>query len=196
MSRSSSPSRLTHVAITVLGACALLLVGCKNRDQDRQRRFDWVQEQTNANNLHVRHFLSRTGDSEFADGWYPAEHDQKSGGAWRYMDRRGIIRLRTVPGNAKTASDMEFKLAGWVHWEHVGERYIQLEFAVNGHVLGRFDPPKKSFEHTIFVPRFLLEQSEYVDFVITATNTTRAPGDARDLGMGTSGFHWTPVGQN
>lgn len=193
MSRSSSPSRLTLV---VLAACALLLGGCKNRDQDRQRRFDWIHEQTGANKMYVREFLSRSGDYEFADGWYPVEADVKTGGSWRWMERRGIIRLRTTIGDAKTPSDMEMKLFGWVPWEHVGLRYIQMEFAVNGHVLGRYDPPKGSFEHTLFVPRWLLENDDWVDFVITVTHTARPNGDWRDLGFGTSGFHWTPVGRN
>ncbi len=194
MSRSASPARLVLVSVGVLGAC-LLLVGCKSRDQDRQRRFDWVMQQTISNNLHVRQFLSRQGDYEYADGWFPVETDPKNGNAWRWMERRGIIRLRTTVGDAP-ARDMNLRLFGAVPWELIGDRFIEMEFAVNGHVLGRFDPPKGNFEHDIFVPRWLLEQSEMVDFVIAVTHTGRAPGDWRDVGFVTTGFHWTPVGKN
>lgn len=174
-----------------------LVSGCKNRDQDRQRRFDWIHQQSAANKMYVREFLSHSGDYEFGDGWYPVEADPKNGNSWRWMERRGIIKLRTTIGEAKTPpSDMEMKLFGWVPWEHVGLRYIQMEFAVNGHVLGRYDPPKGSFEHVVFVPKWLLENSDEVDFVITVTHTARPPGDWRDLGFGTSGFHWTPVVRN
>jgi hypothetical protein len=193
MTRSSS------VALAVALALALSItmggtLGCGNRDQDRQRRFDWMQKQTADNKLYVRHFLSRPGEYEFGDGWYPVEADTKTGGSWRWMEKRAIIQLRTKPGGATEARDMELKLFGWVPYEHVGFRQLMMEFAVNGHVLDRFDPPKTSFEHSIIVPRALLEHGDWVDFVITVANTARPTGDWRDLGFGTSGFHWTPVG--
>jgi hypothetical protein len=178
----------------VLAACALGAVSCKHRDQDSKRRFEWIREQTAANKLYVRDVLTRTGYYEFYDGWYPPENDPKSNNAWRWMDKRGIVRMRTTIGEDKTPRDMELKIFGWVPQEHVGFRKIILEFSVNGHVLGRFDPPKGSFEHTIFVPRWLLEHGDWVDFVITASNTARPNGDWRDLGFATTGFHWTPVG--
>lgn len=195
MTRSAPPFRSMNtpvIACTVaLGALAL---GCGNRDEDRQRRFDWIHEQTAENKLYVREFLSRSGNYEFYDGWYPVEADPKTGGAWRWMEKRGIIRLRTTIGDAKVPTDMEMKLFGWVPHEHVGFRVIQMEFAANGHVLERFDPPKASFEHSIIVPKWLLENSDWIDFTITVSNTARPNGDWRDLGFGTSGFHWTPVG--
>lgn len=200
MSRSSSPTRLTllppiaWVRTVALAALGLVGLGCGNRDQDRQRRFDWVHEQTATNKLYVREFLSRSGDLEFYDGWYPVESDPKTGGAWRWMERRSITRLHTTVGGATTPRDMELKVFGWVLHEDVGFRKIVMDFSVNGHVLDRFDPPTGSFEHAIVVPKWLLEQSDWVDFVITVSNTARPKGDWRDLGFATSGFHWTPVG--
>lgn len=182
---------LARLALAVM---VLACFGCGARDQDRQRRFDWMQKQTGEHNLHVRHFLSRPGEHEFGDGWYPVEADIKTGNAWRWMDRRAIIALRTKPGGAREARDMEMKLFGWVPHEHVGLRRLVMEFAINGHVLDRFEPPKTSFERSIVVPRSLLEQSEWVDFVITVANTARPTGDWRELGFATSGFHWAPVG--
>jgi hypothetical protein len=174
----------------------LASAGCKGaRDEDWERRPAWVASQTASNKLYQRDFLTRGGDwYDFYDGWYPPENDPKAASAWRWMERRGIIRLQTKTGGATVARDMNLELFGWVPHEHVGFRSNQLEFSVNGHVLGRFDPPKAAFNYTIVVPRSLLEQSDWVDFVITATNTARPNGDWRDLGFATTGFHWTPVG--
>lgn len=188
-------SRARCAALLGLAALGLASAGCKgNRDQDWKRRPEWIREQTVANKLFVRDVVTRTGHYEFYDGWYPPENDPKSNNAWRWMEKRGIVRMRTTIGEDKTPRDMELKIFGWVPQEHVGLRKIVLEFMVNGHVLGRFDPPKGSFEHTIFVPRWLLEHGDWVDFVITASNTARPNGDWRDLGFATTGFQWTPVG--
>ena len=185
-----------------LASCAALLAGCHSRDgvreppdQDFERRPAWVNAQTAEKKLFVRDFLSRGSDwYEFYDGWYPAESDAKSGGAWRWMEKRGIVRLQTKTQGVTRARAMELRLFGWVPDDQVGFRKIQLEFAVNGHVLERFDPPHGPFEHPILVPRELLDYSDWVDFVITSTNTARPNGDWRDLGFATTGFHWTPAG--
>lgn len=189
-----------------LASCAALLAGCAAgcdsrdpvrdpRDQDIDRRPAWVNAQTAQKKLFLRDLLSRGGDwFEFYDGWYPAEADPKTGSAWRWMDKRGIIRLQTKTEGVPRARDMELRIYGWVPTENLGFRKIQLEFAVNGHVLERFDPPTGPFEHAILVPRFLLDRSDWVDFVIASTNTARPNGDWRDLGFATTGFHWTPAG--
>jgi len=182
----------TAISVALLASA---LCGC-SRDQDEKRRAAWIHEQTAANNLYLLDFLNRPGEVEFYDGWYNVEHDPKTGGAWRWMERRGIVRLVTKPQGLKQAQDMELKIFGWVPHEHVGFRTLGMEFSVNGHVLGRFDPPKGPFEHTIFVPRWLLEHSARVDFVITVANTARPNGDWRDLGFASTGFHWKPVQAN
>jgi hypothetical protein len=190
MSRSSFPTRLTMLA---LGVVAALLGACKRNDPDWDRRSAWIQRQTAENNLFVRDVLTRDGfDYQFHDGWYPAENDRKAGGAWRWMDKRGVVRLRTGLPN-QSPRDMQLTIFGWVPHEHVGFRSLQMEFAVNGHVLGRFDPPPRSFEHVLRVPRALLQGDDYVDLVISVTNTAKPSGDWRDLGFATTGFHWKPV---
>lgn len=192
--------KLTSGHAQRLAASALvasLLCGCgrgRGRgDQDAERRPQWIHEQTAANNRYVLDFLNRPGDIEFYDGWYAVEHDKNTGGAWRWMDRRGIVRLATKVHGLAQARDMELKVFGWVLHEDAGYRKLQMEFAINGHVLERFDPPRGSFEHVIFVPRWLLEHSAKVDFVITVTHALHPRGDWRELGFATTGFHWTPV---
>lgn len=170
------------------------LTGCQSRgDADVQRRHQWVQQQTQATNRNLLEYLNRAGDIEFVDGWYPVESDPKTGGAWRWMSGRGITRLASRPGGRADVTDMELKIFGWGPHEHLGVLPFEMEFSVNGHVLGRFVPPKGSFEHVIVVPRYLLERSSHVDFVITVTNAAHPNGDARELGFATTGFHWTPA---
>jgi hypothetical protein len=190
MTRSALPCAVA------LASLALASTGCGNVDQDKPRRVAWIHAQTAKDKLYVREFLNSAAfdDYEFYDGWYPAENDPQTGNAWRWMQRRGIVRVRTTTGGAASPVDMDMRVFGWVPQEHVGYRKIVMEFSANGHVLDRFDPPKGSFEHSIIVPKSLLENSDWVDFTITVSNTARPAGDWRDLGFGTTGFHWTPVG--
>jgi hypothetical protein len=181
--------------------CLVSCTGRGSRDEDVQRRADWIAGQTTSNKLWVRDLLSRAGDSDFHDaifydGWYPTESDAKTGGAWRWMGKHGVIRLRTKPGGARTASDMHLKLFGWVPHDLMPVHQLRLELAVNGHILGRIDPPAHAFEHTVAVPRSLLDNSDWVDFSITVTNTIMPSGDWRDLGFATTGFQWTPIPAN
>lgn len=175
-----------------LAFAALLLAACHPPTEEREARQRWVHEQAGAHDWYVREALNGTGDIDYYDGWFPPESDPKTGGGWRWMDRRSITRLRTRVREGGV-SDMTVTVYGWVPWQDIGLRTNTLEFAVNGHVLETFDPPHESFVHTIFVPRFLLEKSDWVDFVITAANTARPRGDWRDLGFCTTGFIWKPA---
>lgn len=181
------------VAVAVAVASSSSLLGCHRSPDDSAVRSKWLHEQASAHHWYVREALNGTPDIHYYDGWYAPEADPKTGGAWRWMDRRGIVRLRTrVAGHAE-ATDMTVTLNGWVPWESVGLRTNTLEVSVNGHVLETFDPPHETFAHTVFVPRFLLEKSDWVDLVITAANTARPRGDWRDLGFCTTGLIWKPA---
>jgi len=184
--------------IGLLLPCLTSCTGRGSRDEDVQRRADWIAAHTASNKLWVRDFLTRAGDSDFHDalfydGWYPTENDPKTGGAWRWMGKHGVIRLRTRTGGAREASDMELKLFGWAPYELMPIHLLRLELAVNGHILGRVDAPARAFEHTVIVPKSLLDNSDWVDFTITAANTIMPGGDGRELGFATTGFQWTPV---
>ena len=173
----------------LLAAVATLALACRRTPDDAAARGAWVHEQAGTHHWYVREALNGTPDIQYYDGWFAPENDPKTGGAWRWMERRGILRLRThVDG--KAPSDMTLTIYGWVPWEHMDLRTSTLELSINGHVLETFDPPHESFVHTVFVPRFLLEHADWVDFVITAANTARPRGDWRDLGFCTTGFIW------
>jgi hypothetical protein len=180
----------------LVGIIAVGAAGCDASDPDERIRAEWRARQTTEHNAYLRDFLNGNGDMQFYDGWYDIEGDPDSGAGWRWMGKRAIVRLRTKPEGRTQVTDMVLTVHGWVPWEHLGFRTSHLEFAINGHVLDKFEPPRESFERAIFVPRFLLEQSEWVDFAITVANTARPQGDWRDLGMGTSGFVWKPAPGN
>jgi hypothetical protein len=181
--------------------CGLLLTalvfstGCggRKRDPDVERRNEWLRVETDAKKLYLQAVLNGTDDVQFYDGWFNVDHDPTTGGAWRWMERRGIVRLRTKPGGASTVHDMELHVFGWVPYEQLPMRELPIEFAINGHILERFEPPATSFEHVLIVPRRLLENSDWVDFTITVANTARPAGEWRDLGFATTGFNWKPV---
>ena len=89
---------------------------------------------------------------------------------------------------------MKLTVFGWVPFDDVGFRTIHLEFAVNGHVLDRFEPMSAApFEHAFVVPQWLLAASSWVDVSITVSNTAKPRGDWRDLGFATTGFLWKPT---
>jgi hypothetical protein len=178
----------------VVSFAAVLLFGCgeKKEDRDFYARRQWLAEKAFAHDTHLRAFLNGTRDMVFYDGWYGIEHDPATNSAWRWMSEKGIVRFRTRP-EGRPLSDVEVKVHGWVPYEHVGARSTTLYFRVNGHELERFEPPRRPFEHTVFVPRWLLENTEWVDFTIIAANTARPREDWRDLGFATTGLLWTPI---
>ena len=190
-----SSARLAAALLALAAVLAMLgVTGCREREPtaDDIARDGWVTAETAKHEVYLRRFLHGTSDIEFFDGWHVVEHDPKTGSAWRWMDRRSITRLRTKPGWARTPTDMIITVYGWVAWEHVGARTLHMEFAVNGHVLDRFEPPKKLFDHSFAVPRWLLENSDWVDLAITVANTARPVGE-RDISFATTGILWKPA---
>src|SRR5262245_15892115 len=94
---------------------ALTVVGCEpTTDSDVEARNAFIDTQTSARKLWLRRFLNGTEDMVFYDGWYDAEIDPATGGAWRWMDRRGIVKMRTTKGTDREGSDMVLTVHGWV----------------------------------------------------------------------------------
>ena len=187
-------------------ACILPSFGCEAPRRDPNAMFitkedtpeavirrAWVDRETASRNWYLRDFLNGKRDIEFFDGWYDPEFDRDGGGAWRWMERRGVVRLRTRIEGQADFRDMSLTVFGWVPPRaQMGPRGSNMEFAVNGHVLGYFLPPEGPFEYTLLVPKALLTESEFVDFAITVANTAKASGDWRDLGFCTTGVVWKP----
>jgi hypothetical protein len=173
---------------------ASLLFGCGKHDNDVEARERWLSNETATHDVYLRRFLNGTPDIIFFDGWWPIEHDPNTGGAWRWMPARSITRLRTKIGKSPI-QDMKLTVYGWTAYEHVGVRTEHMDFFVNGYLIEHFEPPNKFFEHSMFVPKWLLEHSDWVDFVITVANTAVPRNDWRDLGFATTGIVWQPAEQ-
>lgn len=177
-----------RAVLIAAGACALL--ACNKRDTDVKRRDEWIAHETATHDVYLRRFLNGTPDVVYFDGWYPLEHDPKTGGAWRWMRQRSITRLRAP----KQAKDMTVTVWGWTAYEFVGDGHtLHMDFYVNGRLLEHFEPPAKLFHHTIFVPKYLLENSEWVDLVIRVANWAVPRGDWRSLAFATTGIIWQPA---
>jgi hypothetical protein len=159
-----------------------------------QARRAWAEKETASRSWYLRDFLNGKRDIEFFDGWYDPEFDRTRGAAWRWMERRGIVRLRTRVEGQADFQDMSLTVFGWVPSPaKLGPRGQSMEFAVNGRVLGYYVPPDGSFEYTLRVPKELLTESEFVDFAITVANAAPpSGGDWRDLGFCTTGVVWKP----
>jgi hypothetical protein len=192
------PQGFSWVLLAATVAVSCRPQGPSPEDPEAPARRQWVHEQTAAHNVYLREFLNGTPEMQFYDGWYDIENDADTGGAWRWQGGRSITRLRTTPGGTTgPATDMRLIVYGWVPYENAEElrfRSLQMEFAVNGHVLERWDPPPKEFSHSLFVPKELLDHSDWVDFAITVANTVHTRGDWRDLGFATTGFVWKQAG--
>jgi hypothetical protein len=172
---------------TFVAACALGACGRHGADPDTKLRDQWISHETAAHAVYLRRFLNGTGDTVYFDGWYPLENDPKTGAAWRWMKERSITRLYT---GAPDARDMIITIYGWTAAKDLWPRTDYMDFSVNGYLLEHFEPPKGSFQHSIFVPRFLLEHSSWVDFVIKVANSVIPRGDWREIAFATTGIVW------
>src|SRR5512140_438950 len=159
---------MVRLALTlVLAGVVAASAGCSESvDVDKTSRPAWTRQKAIEHHMVLRDILNGTPDIVYYDGWYGLENDPRTGGAWRWMGRRSIVRLRTRPFD-QPLQDMELQIHGWVPWEHVGFRTCHMEFAVNGHVLARLEPPQHSFVQTLIVPKWLLANSEWVDLAMT-----------------------------
>jgi hypothetical protein len=173
------------------------MLGCEPVDPDRVARAEWIRAVGDDAGVGLRAVLNGTGAVQYHSGFYPLEYDPESHGAWRWMSRRGIIRLKTHKSRRQPhATDMDLEVFGWVPMEPKELRTFHLEFSLNGHVLGRYEPESsKLFSQKFSIPKDLIDNAEWVDLVITVANTVRPANDWRDLGFATTGVIWQPVGQ-
>jgi hypothetical protein len=198
------PSAFFVIVISLLGAASS---GCETSRRDPRAKYvsaedtpagqirrAWVHDETASRNWYLRDFLNGIRDIEFFDGWYDPEFDQARSAAWRWMERRGIIRLRTRIDGQADFQDMALTVHGWLPSRaRLGPRGRGMEFAVNGRVLAYYAAPEGAFEYTLRVPKELLTESEFVDFAITVANAAPpSGGDWRDLGFCTTGVVWKP----
>lgn len=181
------------VATCVLGASFLGACSTERVDADRESRATWLAAIGADAGVGLRQFLNGNENVRYYRGFYPMDWDKS--GAWRWMGRKGIIQLRTNPDHYPKVIDMQIEIFGWVPFDDSLIKKYHFEYSVNGHVLDEYDPDSaKLFSRKIFVPKELLEHSEWVDFVVNVSETYRPAGDTRDIGFATTGVFWTPAG--
>lgn len=177
------------------GALLLLLAvapACKRPDPDEANRRVWLEDLTKSRQVVLRQVLNGNGGTWFYDGWFPIESDPKTGGAWRWQEKKSTTRFRT--STIPPGDPVRLSVFGWTDYSHLDVRTSHLDFFANGVRVDRFDTPATSFEHVVTIPRRLIGNDEWFDFSIVAANTAKPAGEWRDLGFATTGFIWRPEG--
>lgn len=174
---------------------ATLVAGCGERvDPEATARETWLRAMSEDAGAGLRSVLNGNENVRFYSGWYTLEADSKSGNAWRWTGRKGILQLRTKPDHYPRAIDMQVEIFGWVPFDDSGLKTFHMEFSVNGHILDRYEPESsKLFSRKVFVPHQLLDHADWVDFVVNVSSTVQPVGDWRHLGFATTGLFWTPA---
>lgn len=180
---------VTPIVSLLLGTSACGTKAERDEHDDHVKR-QWLNARSAEEHRELVVHLNGDRSRRFDDGWYTTEHERDGGGAWRWMGHHAIVRMQ-VP--AKPA-DMKLSLYGWVPYGDMQDaRTLQMQIAVEGHVLDTFFPPRGNFKREVLVPRAVLGEGGLVDVGLTVSNTVRPPGDWRDLGFATTGIFLAPA---
>jgi hypothetical protein len=131
--------------------------------------------------------IALTGDSDarFAGGWYQVETGAE-GATWRWMGKRGEIRLRNQ------GAEMRLRLRGWAPLELLPAAPT-LRISINGQELDRFTAPAGHFTKEYTVPRAVQGGGETSSLVIESSATVTPPKDDRQLGYSLTQLVWEPL---
>lgn len=170
----------------------LCAMGCGERaEREDPAKDKWLAARKAEEHRELAVHLEGDRYLRFDDGWYPEEHDRDGGGAWRWMGRRGIVRMRL----RGPAMDLKMSVFGWVPYDDMFDaRTLHMQFEVNGHVVDTFIPPHGTFQHDVIIPRALIGDGPEFDVAIDVANVVRPRGDWRELGFATTGIFLAPVG--
>ena len=126
-------------------------------------------------------------DSEikFASGWYDVETGA-NGQTWRWMGKRGELRLRNQGAN------MKLQIRGWAPVELLAA-VPTIRLILNGRELENFTAPAGRFAKEYLVPRENQGQEEFSTLVIESSITAKPPNDTRELGYSLTNVVWEPV---
>lgn len=126
-------------------------------------------------------------DSEikFVSGWYDVETGDK-GQTWRWMGKRGELRLRNQAGN------MKLRLRGWAPVELL-KAVPSLRLTLNGRELENFTAPAGHFTKEYMVTREQQRTEEFSTLVLESSLTAKPPNDTRELGYSLTNVVWEPV---
>lgn len=125
--------------------------------------------------------LARRG---FRDGFYPEEFGE--GRRWRWMGARGEVRL------SNDGAARQLRIGGWLPTEYMSDKPT-IRISLGAHTLGQFVENAREFEWKYVVGPDLLGPAPAVTLVIETSETVKAPGDPRDLGVSIDRLDWEPV---
>jgi hypothetical protein len=172
--KNSSPAR-ARLLTPLLSLALLAAVGCR-RDEDKDLLPPLGSSSLSQSSLE--------GDSEvkFTSGWYDVETGANNQ-AWRWMSKRGEIRLRNQ------GADMKLRLRGWAPVELLATAPT-LRLSLNGRELDSFVAAPGHFTREYQVPRDLQGQDEFSTLVVESSATAKPPNDTRELGYSLVSLVW------
>jgi hypothetical protein len=119
----------------------------------------------------------------FREGFYPPEVGE--GRTWRWMGSRGEVRL------SNDGSVRRLRIVGWIPTELMKD-FPAVRISMGGRTIGSFVESKREFEGSFVVVPDILGTAPSVTLVIETSQTVRAPGDPRDLGISIERVDWEP----
>lgn len=118
----------------------------------------------------------------FGQGFYSLEVGD--GLTWHWMGGRGELRLRNH-GDTRT-----LRISGWIPMEFM-KQPPRIRIGVDDRTLDDFVAPKREFVWEYVLGPELMGLGPTVLLVLETSQTVRAPGDPRDLGISIEQVSWT-----
>jgi hypothetical protein len=118
----------------------------------------------------------------YGEGFFPPERDA-AGKSWRWMGRRGVIRL---PPAAET---MTLRLSGWVPLELLSAA-PRVRLTLNQHALDSFVPSMRDLRKEYLIDQGLIAGAARPTLTLEVSEVGQAPGDSRALGLAISSLDW------
>jgi hypothetical protein len=119
--------------------------------------------------------------TRYGEGFYPTESN--AGGRWSWIGRRGELQIAPENGRPR------LRVSGFFPSE-LAHTPPTIRISFEDRLLDTFVGDKGEFDKTYTVPPELLTDRPWTRVVIETSATTRAPGDARDLGVGVRTVEW------
>ncbi len=117
----------------------------------------------------------------YLEGFSPVE--QNPAMTWRWMGRRGAIEL------PRAAGAMTLRLVGWVPLELLaGPPRVRL--TLGGHLIDSFVQTVTDVRKEYTIDQGLAVGAARLTLILEVSQTGRAPGDARDLGLAINSLDW------
>ena len=122
---------------------------------------------------------------KFVSGWHDVE-TSANGQTWRWMGKRGELRLRNQGVNTK------LRIRGWAPVDLLATAST-IRITLNGRELENFVAPAGHFTKEYLVPRENQGSEEFSTLVLETSLTAKPPNDSRELGYSLTNVVWEPI---